>query len=542
MKVQSEWFPDQNPNPVMRVAEDGRLLYGNPASEPILAVWRTRIGGALPEEQTALVQDAARSGKVREAEVTADDRVFMLIVTPIPEASVVHMYGVDITERKRFEEETLRRATHDALTDLPNRSLFLDRLEQSVHRAKRDAGMAAVLLLDLDHFREVNETLGHSAGDEALRATAQRLILCVGAADTVGRIAGARFGMVLERAETRQEVIAELAERVLSAVQRPMTVAGRQLDLSATLGISVYPMDDPRAGDLMRDAEIALHGAKAERRGSYRFYTATMGTDLRNRQAILGDLREALVREDLELHYQPQVELRTLRVVGLEALVRSRHPTRGPMAPAQFIPLAEEHGLIARIGEWVLRTACDQVRVWQESGSPDLQVAVNVSAIQFHSTELVQLVESVLKESGLDPRCLELEITEGITLHDAEATIDTLERLRALGVTLSVDDFGTGYSSLRYLKRFPVQKIKIDQSFVREVDTDPRGAAISEAVVNLAHRLQMRVLAEGVEREGELRCLQRIGCDEAQGHYFSRACPAEEITRLLSRGGVLPDA
>jgi EAL domain-containing protein (putative c-di-GMP-specific phosphodiesterase class I) len=362
----------------------------------------------------------------------------------------------------------------------------------------------------------------------------------VGAADTVGRIAGARFGLVLDRVETCQ-VIAELAERVLTAVQRPLTVAGRELYLTGTLGISVYPLDDPKPEQLIRDADIALHRAKAERRGSYRFYTATMGADLRNRQAILGDLREALVREDLELHYQPQVDLRTLRVVGLEALVRSRHPTRGPMAPAQFIPLAEEHGLIARIGEWVLRTACDQVRVWQESGSPDLQVAVNVSAIQFHSAELVQLVESVLTESGLDPRRLELEITEGITLHDAEATIDTLERLRALGVTLSVDDFGTGYSSLRYLKRFPVQKIKIDQSFVRGVDTDPRGAAISEAVVSLAHRLQMSVLAEGVEREGELRCLQRMGCDEAQGYYFSRARPAAEITRLLSRGGVLPD-
>jgi diguanylate cyclase (GGDEF)-like protein len=536
---QIEWFPDELPNPVVRVAADGEVLYANRASGPLLSAWKVRPGERLPEDPAALAREALATGRVTETEVAAADRIFMVLFTPLVKAALVHIYGVDISERKRFEEMLLHRSGHDAITGLPNRSLLLDRLAQSIQRAERDASMTAVLLLDLDHFNDVNEKFGHDAGDAVLRRVAQRLRACVGAGDTIARFAGDEFACIIDRTDSCR-VVAEAAGRVMSAVARPVAVAGQRVHLSASMGISVFPLDGKVTEDVLRHADLALHRAKAEGPNMYRFYATRMGADAAGRQTMLDELRQALSRGELVLYYQPQVELRSSRIVGAEALVRSLDAAQKAFAPGDLIRLAEERGLISRIGEWVLRTACAQTKAWQDLGLPGLRVAVNVSAVQFRQPELTALVRNVLSDTGLAPRFLELEITEGINLHDAEATIQVLQALHALGIELSIDDFGTGYSSLSYLKRFPVQEIKIDQSFVHDIHTDTHNAAICEAVVNLAHRLQMRVIAEGVEREEELRCLQRMGCDEAQGYYFSRPLPAEEIVRLLNRGGALP--
>ena len=436
----------------------------------------------------------------------------------------------DITERKRAEEHLAFLAYHDALTGLPNRLLLLDRLRQAMIEAARHQRRAAAVCLDLKNFKNVNDTLGHETGNQVIRAVAERLVASVRPGDSVARLGGDEFCVLL--ADIAQiEDVAHVMQKIREQLEQPLTVAGHTLYLTATLGISLYPADGADSETLLKNADIAMYRAR-ERDEDYQYYAADMTVNAAERLALENDLRQALARQELLLHYQPQVSLATGVVTGVEALLRWRHPVHGMISPAKFIPLAEETGLILTIGEWVLRQACAQARAWADAGRP-LRVAVNLSARQFRQPGLDGLIRGVLEETGLDPARLDIELTESIIVHDPAAVTAILAGIEKLGVQISIDDFGTGYSSLSYLKRFPIDVLKVDQSFVRDIATDPDDAAIVRAIITMAHALGIQTIAEGVETREQLAFLRENSCDAMQGYYFSRPVPGDEITAML---------
>ena len=427
-----------------------------------------------------------------------------------------------------------RRSNYDDLTRLPNHNLLMDRLAQAIGRAGRAGGQAAVLLLNLDRFKGINDSLGHDAGDDALREAAQRLGTVVGAVDTLARGDGDEFIVVTE--VEAEETAEQLARRFLAVLEPPMSLGGRTLRLVASVGVALFPRDGSCGEELLKSADSALTKAKAAGGNRIHFYEAEMNRRSLERLEMESELRAAIEQGQLVLHYQPQLNLHVGEIIGAEALVRWQHPTRGLILPGEFIPLAEECGLIARLGEWVMRAACRQNKAWQDAGLRAISVSVNLSAHQFLAQDVVSLAASILKETGLDPAYLELELTESAVMADATAFINATRNLKDLAVTLSIDDFGTGYSSLSYLRRFAIDRLKIDQSFVRELAYEPNSAAIARAIISLAHSLRLTVIAEGVETEGQLNFLRQHGCDEMQGFYFSRAVPATEFEQLLRSG------
>ncbi|PLX84014.1 MAG: hypothetical protein C0617_09310 [Desulfuromonas sp.] len=438
----------------------------------------------------------------------------------------------EITDRLQVEEklsENEKRleylAYHDPLTDLPNRLLFQDRLGQAMAKARRSTNQVALLFLDLDRFKNINDSLGHEIGDRLLQQVARRLQECVRETDTVARLGGDEFLVVLEEFEGLCPVAA-VARRILRSLEQDIPVGNYQLYVTTSIGISLFPDHGQDVESLMKCADVAMYQAKDQGRDNFKFYSPDMNARSQELLLLEGDLRRALEQEQFELYYQPQVDLETGRIVGMEALLRWHHPERGMVSPADFIPLAEETGLIVPIGQWVLQRACTQNRAWQKGGNPPLRMAVNISGRQFKKPGFVALVDRVLEETGLDPRWLELEITESIVMKDVAATIGTLNDLKGRGVHLAIDDFGTGYSSLSYLKRFPISKLKIDRSFVRDITTDPDDAAIAASVIALAQSMNLEVVAEGVETEEQKRFLQERGCAMAQGFLFSRPLPA----------------
>jgi diguanylate cyclase (GGDEF)-like protein len=438
----------------------------------------------------------------------------------------------DIAERREAEARIRHMAHHDALTDLPNRVFFRDRLAQALARARREGEAVAVLCLDLDRFKEVNDTLGHAAGDQLLEAVADRLRADVREADTIARLGGDEFAVV-QTALTQPGGADALSRRIVEALSRPFDLGGNVLaSVGASVGVALYPADGEDPDRLLRRADLALYRAKADGRGTHRFFEEQMDAQLRARAALERDLRGALAEERFELNYQPQVDLATGRLAGAEALLRWRHPERGMVPPAEFIPLAEETGLIVPIGEWVLATACREACGWPAP----LRVAVNLSPVQFRQPGLAELVVRTLRCTGLDPTRLELEITEGVLLRDTDATVGALEALRALGVRIAMDDFGTGYSSLSYLRRFPFDKIKIDRSFVADLGRSGDAAEIVRAVIHLGRGLGMRANAEGVETAEQATLLRVAGCGEGQGYYFGRPVPAHEFAALVADG------
>jgi diguanylate cyclase (GGDEF)-like protein/PAS domain S-box-containing protein len=485
-----------------------------------------RSGKALPSFEEEVVD---RSGA---------KRTFLTTKSPLRDGStqIVHVLttALDITDRKAAERHLVHIAHHDGLTGLPNRTLLQDRLRREIARARRGDRFLALHLIDLDRFKAINDALGHHAGDELLNAIAGRLKAAVREVDTVARLGGDEFA-ILQTDVARPEDAFELAQRVIETMSEPFMIGGNEVVTGASLGIAMHPTDGHDPEELLKNADLAMYRAKAEGRDTYRHFASHMDAAARQDIALEADLRHAIARREFVLHYQPQIDLRTGRIVGAEALVRWERPGHGLVRPGDFLPLAEETGLIIPINEWVLHEACREAKSWTALGLPDLRIAVNLSPIQFRRQNVRELVVAVLKQTGLAPRLLELELTENIVLDNTEAVTRDIRDLQELGVSFSLDDFGTGYSSLAYIKNFPVNRLKIDQCFVRNLKTDPNDAAIVRAVINLGHSLNLEVLAEGVETAEQVAALRADGCDEVQGFFFSKAVAADEFIALAKR-------
>ncbi|MDX8378551.1 MAG: EAL domain-containing protein [Gallionella sp.] len=440
---------------------------------------------------------------------------------------------IDITEKKLSEDHVYHLAHYDALTDLPNRSLFIDRLRQLIKHAKRANTKLAVLFLDLDNFKMVNDTLGHACGDMLLQEVAQHLKAAIRETDVVARLGGDEFTITLKDIDSSQAA-ADIAEKIIAVTVSPVCLAGKQVMVSTSLGISIYPDDGLEAETLLKNADIAMYRAKSEGKNNYQFFTEEMNREIIERHELEFDLRNAIDQRQFVLHYQPQIELASGKLIGVEALIRWRHPEQGMVAPTKFIPVAEASGLIIDMGKWVLEEACRQQLAWKEAGV-DIRIAVNVSARQLHNNDLYDFFKSLLLVYKVAPKKLEIELTETSLMDDPEVTINQLKAFSELGIFLALDDFGTGYSSLSYLKRFPIDTLKIDQSFVRDLPDDQHDAVIATTIISMARSLGFRVLAEGVETAEQLAFMHEHGCDDVQGFYFSKPVTANQIPLLSAK-------
>ena len=544
-------------NPVLIVSAtdpDMPLVYVNRAFEHVTGYSRDEVIGANCRVLQGEDRDQPELDKIRRAiseqcdgqallrNYRKDGSLFWnkLYVTPVRDPAsnrVTHFVGVqyDITEIKRYQEELEHQANHDALTGLPNRNLLRDRLTQAVALAQRYKRPFSLNVIDLDNFKLINDSLGHDVGDRLLKIAAERIAACVQAGDTVARLGGDEF--VLLVAEQEQEEGAYRAvQRVMATISQPFVIDQREFKITCSIGIASFPRDGEDADTLLRNADTAMYRAKDLGRNNFQLYSSEMNADLGERLMLETDLWNAVKRNELVLHYQPKVELKGGRIIGMEALLRWRHPTKGMIPPGKFIPVAEASSLITEIGRWVIHEACATNKAWQDANLRSVPIAVNISARQLHDKDLVETIRTALQTTRLRPDLLEIELTESAVMMHADDAINTMARLRGMDVRISLDDFGTGYSSLSYLKRLPVTGLKIDQSFVRDLAFDPDDAAIVRAIVAVAHELMLDVTAEGVETAEQAEFLSAHGCREAQGYYFARPVPAEEMRKLLERG------
>jgi len=469
--------------------------------------------------------------------------VFLTTKAPLHDAAhkVVSVLtsALDITERKQAESQLRHIAHHDPLTRLPNRLLLQQRLQRELARNRRGGRMFALHFIDLDRFKDINDVLGHQLGDQLLLAVAGRLSNTVREGDTVARLGGDEFAILQVETQEAEEAAA-LARHAIASIGQPFGIDGQTLGVSASIGITLYPTDGTGLDELLRNADLAMYRAKAEGGGAYRFYQADMNRSARETLRLDADLRQGIAQQEFVLHFQPQVSMRTGAIVGVEALLRWQRPGIGLVKPMDFLPLAEENGLIVPINAWVLLEACRQAVAWRRAGLPPLRCAVNLSPVQFRRQDVLALVTEALAETGLDANVLELELTETILMEDTEASTRTLRALRALGVSLAIDDFGTGYSSLSYVKNFPVNRLKIDQSFIRTLKSDPSDTAIVRAIIGLGHSLQLALVAEGVETMEQFTQLAAEGCDDAQGYLFGPPLTAADFEALMRQGQALP--
>ena len=467
-----------------------------------------------------------------------------LSIAPVRDESghvTTHFVSIinDVTERITYEQQLEYHATHDTLTGLVNRNLLNDRIDQAILQAKHSERLVGVMLLDLDRFKLINDGFGHIPADNLLKAVATRLAHCVRDTDTVARLGGDEFVVVLGGIDDADSV-ASVAAKIMRNLTLPLSIEGKEVFVTASVGIAMYPRDGDHGENLLRNADVAMYRVKEHGRNNFRFYAPEMSHMALDRLDMEGNLRRALERDEITVFFQPIVSLASGRIVGAEALARWNHPRIGMIHPPEFIPLAEETGLIIPLGERVLRLACQQIAAWQAAGLPPLKVSLNISARQFRQENLPELLQRVLAETGIAVEALEFELTESMVMHDVENAIAMLRELKQIGVTLALDDFGTGYSSLAYLKRFPIDVLKIDRSFVRDIDREADDAAIAHAVIAMAHSLGLQVTAEGVENEAQLALLRQYGCNDFQGYLFSRPVPAEEFSLLLQNGRSLP--
>ena len=489
-----------------------------------------------------LDRDGRWSGEVWKVRKDGEEILCKIETNAVPDASGQRRLYVmvlnDITEQKRAEQELRYLANYDTLTSLPNRSLLSERLSRAIVRARRENGKVAVLFIDLDRFKDINDSLGHATGDRILRAAAARVQQTVGAQHTVARLSGDEFTVVLEDIGALDDA-EDIAQRIIDAFMQPLSFGERlELAVSPSIGISLYPDHAQVPTDLLKHADTAMYQAKSAGRHTYQVYSESMDEKTRHRAILASALRRALERDELSLVFQPRLSLTKQRITGVEALLRWQSKDFGEVSPGQFIPLAEESGLILEIGAWALRQACLTLRQWHEQGLACLAVAVNVSALQLQRGDLAEVVAQVLEETGVPAHCLELELTESVIMANPEKNTDTLRSCRRLGVFIAIDDFGTGYSSLAYLKRLPLTTLKIDQEFVGDLTHDSDDEAITSTIINMGHSLSLNVIAEGVETAAQLQFLHDHGCDEIQGHWISHALPAEACLRFIREYGL----
>jgi diguanylate cyclase (GGDEF)-like protein/PAS domain S-box-containing protein len=542
---------EQTADSVMITDRDGVIEYVNAAFEATTGYARAEAIGRLPSlvksgrhdrEFYRHLWDTILSGRsYRNVLINRkhDGTLYYeeKTITPLKDETghITHFVstGKDITERMHAQERLQYLAYHDVLTELPNRALFMDRLEHALSLAGRGLSRLALLFLDIDRFKVINDTLGHDVGDGLLQSVARRLKESVREVDTVARVSGDEFAILLEGVDAMDDLTA-IARKLLEAFASPFVLPHRELYVTTSIGVSVFPADGRDALTLLKNADTAMYRAKEAGRNTYQFYSADMSARAVERLALETGLRRVLEREELVLYYQPQVDLKSGRLLAAEALVRWRHPQLGLVQPAEFIGLLEDTCLILPVGEWVMHTAAAQAREWRRAGARELRVTVNLSARQFSAPGLVDTVTRLLDAHGLKPGLLEFEITESVLMQHAPSTVETLTRLADMGCRIAIDDFGTGYSSLAYLKRFPIHVLKIDRTFVRDVPDDPDDAAIVGTVVAMAHNLKLEVVAEGVETDKQLAFLRACGCDAMQGNLVSRPLPAGDFARYLA--------
>jgi len=517
-------FPEANGRPIAEVLQFIHAITREAISDPMERVMERNRTSHLPSDSILVRRDGS--------EVPIEDSV-----SPIRnrEREVIGAVIVfrDVSAARAMSDQIAHSAEHDFLTGLPNRLLLNDRVSQAIALGQRHSYQVAVLFLDIDGFKHINDSLGHAIGDKLLQSISERLVGCIRAVDTVSRQGGDEFVMLLPAVENAQDA-ALAARRMLAAIAEAHNIDNHDLHVTASIGISVYPEDGLDVATLIQNADTAMYQAKENGRQSYQFFEVAMNVRAVERQSIEESLRRAVERNEFVLHYQPKINLQTRAITGAEALIRWTHPTRGAVSPAQFIPVAEDCGLILPIGDWVLREACTQARAWVDAGLPEISMAVNVSAMQFQQEGFLKGVFDILQETGFDAHFLEIEVTESALMKRAEVTALVLQMLRGGGVTVAIDDFGTGYSSLSYLRKFPLDALKIDQSFVRQITTTPKETTIVSAIISMAKNLNLRVVAEGVETAEELAFLEAHDCEEAQGYYFSRPVPAEQFAALLA--------
>jgi diguanylate cyclase (GGDEF)-like protein/PAS domain S-box-containing protein len=495
-------------------------------SNPIKAVLKTGKNTRLPTH-TALID---KNG----AQVPIEDSIAPIRDTKGNLLGAVIVFH-DVSAARELSLRMSHLAQHDGLTDLPNRILLYDRLTQAMTLAKRRRKKLAVLFLDLDRFKHINDSLGHAIGDRVLQSVAERLRHCVRSTDTVSRQGGDEFVVLLSEVKKIQDA-AVCAEKILAALSEPFGIDHHNLYAAASIGIATYPDDGTDADTLLKHADLAMYQAKDGNSNTFRFFERQMTLHLVERQEIESDLRRAIDRDQFVLYYQARVDLITEQIVGVEVLIRWKHPARGLVQPDKFMAIAEESGVVVPLGRWVLREGCRQGRAWLDAGMPPVRVAVNISAVEVRDKDFVEGVRSVLAETGLEPGSLELEVTETALLQNSKAVATVLQAIKDLGVHLALDDFGTGYSSLSHVRRLPIDALKIDRSFIRELATNSDDASVVRAMISMGRSLQMKVVAEGVETREQLECLRRYGCPEGQGYYFSKAIDAADFTRLLRRG------
>ena len=539
---------------IIAISEDGLIETFNPAAEQIFGYSGSEILGQnvsllMPEPhrgqhdgyltQYRITGKSTVLGVTREVVGVRKNGAYFPLEL---KTSEVHIEGRrlfiasarDVTARKETEQRIMYLASHDALTDLPNRTLLQDRIQQALVQVRRSHGQGAVLFIDLDRFKTINDSLGHDVGDLLLKGVAQRLLSTLRGEDTVARQGGDEFIVVLSSVTNAPDA-GIVAQKLLEALMLPYQIMGKELRTSASIGIAVFPADGEDADTLLKNSDTAMYHAKESGRNNYQFFTPRMNQLAAERQSLGTYLHQALDRNELLLHFQPIVDMGHGKLIGMEVLLRWQHPVQGLIPPVKFIPLAEESGLIVSIGEWVLKSACVQLRAWQDQGYDVPRLAINLSARQFRQKGLAETIARILAETGVAGRHLELEITESVLMDNTDEVSEILDKLNDMGISIAIDDFGTGYSSLSYLKRFSIDKLKIDQSFVQDIVADPDDAAIVTAIITLAHSLKMKVIAEGVETEAQLAFLRREGCDQYQGYYFSRPLPAAEIVTKLQR-------
>lgn len=492
-----------------------------------------RIELAIRElrEETVEIESVKRNGEVFWCEIS---------VAPVKDSfnKVKHYVCIfnDITQRRDMENQLVMQATYDSMTNLPNRVLLMDRVEQAILQARKNNSILAFLFLDLDRFKMTNDTLGHNMGDKLLQAIANRLLISTDDFDTVARLGGDEFVILLSDIENMQQA-EKIAQNLLNAIEKPIQIDHHSLKITASLGISFYPRDGDDYESLMKSADLSMYHAKDNGRNTYRIFEPEMNRRVLNHMQLDTALRDAVKNHELYLVYQPLIDLKQSKVVGFEALMRWHSKTLGQVGPADFIPMAEENGLILEMGEWALEEACFQMKKWQKLGLKNLYVAVNISGRQFRQTSLPEVVGNALKKSGLNAKYLELELTESLLIEDIEHVVETMYALKDMGTKLAIDDFGTGYSSLSYLKQFPVDKLKIDRSFISELASSQNDAAIAKAIINLGHSLNIQVLAEGVENEYQRDFIITHGCDFAQGYLYKAPDTADKIYEYLKSTG-----